>query len=86
VRDRLVRVAGYRELAVIDSSALTCRPCRGTGRLISMLGGDRHEVVCPWCHGTGVSIPGLNPQDSPAEADPPVPGEGGGPPPGESGD
>jgi hypothetical protein len=49
------------------SEANSCRPCRGTGRLISGLGGEPHEVVCPWCRGTGVRIPGLNPQESPAE-------------------
>jgi DnaJ-class molecular chaperone len=31
----------------------TCTPCRGTGRLISNLGGSPTEVVCPWCGGTG---------------------------------
>jgi len=23
--------------------------------------------VCPWCHGTGETIPGINAQDAPAE-------------------
>lgn len=30
-----------------------CRPCRGTGRLISGLGGTPNEVTCPWCDGSG---------------------------------
>jgi DnaJ-class molecular chaperone len=30
-----------------------CPPCRGTGRVISNLGGSPHEVECPWCEGTG---------------------------------
>jgi hypothetical protein len=30
-----------------------CPPCRGTGQVISKLGGDPHPVECPWCHGTG---------------------------------
>lgn len=30
-----------------------CRPCRGTGKLISGLGGTPSEIVCPWCDGTG---------------------------------
>lgn len=34
-----------------------CSPCRGTGRLISKLGGEEHEVSCPWCEGTGTFIP-----------------------------
>ena len=29
-----------------------CTPCRGTGRLTSGLGGQPHEVQCPWCRGT----------------------------------
>jgi DnaJ-class molecular chaperone len=45
----------------------TCTPCRGTGRLISGLGGTPHEVTCPWCEGTGHRIPGLNAQEHPAE-------------------
>lgn len=30
-----------------------CSACRGTGRVISNLGGSRSEVVCPWCEGRG---------------------------------
>jgi len=30
-----------------------CTPCRGTGRVISNLGGERREVQCPWCEGKG---------------------------------
>jgi DnaJ-class molecular chaperone len=30
-----------------------CRPCRGTGKLISNLGGEPSTVTCPWCEGTG---------------------------------
>ncbi|MHB1569446.1 MAG: hypothetical protein ACYCXW_14985 [Solirubrobacteraceae bacterium] len=44
-----------------------CHPCRGTGRLISGLGGSPHEVTCPWCHGTGHRIPGIDAQQAPAE-------------------
>jgi DnaJ-class molecular chaperone len=45
-----------------------CMPCRGTGKLISGLGGEPHEVTCPWCQGTGKRIPGIDAQQSPAEA------------------
>ncbi|MGH2916310.1 MAG: hypothetical protein ACRDMX_15125 [Solirubrobacteraceae bacterium] len=45
----------------------TCTPCRGTGRLTSGLGGTPHEVVCPWCRGGGVRIPGIDAQQTPAE-------------------
>jgi hypothetical protein len=48
-------------------------PCRGTGRLSSGLGGELHEVQCPWCHGTGRRIPGIDAQQAPAEVAPPTP-------------
>jgi DnaJ-class molecular chaperone len=31
-----------------------CSPCRGTGQVISNLGGSPQTVTCPWCGGTGV--------------------------------
>ena len=40
----------------------TCTPCRGTGKLISNLGGTAHEVVCPWCGGLGKYEPGRDAQ------------------------
>jgi DnaJ-class molecular chaperone len=39
-----------------------CTACRGTGRVISNLGGSPNEVPCPWCEGTGVRIPGHDAQ------------------------
>ena len=30
-----------------------CYPCRGTGKVISGLGGSPHEIPCPWCGGSG---------------------------------
>jgi DnaJ-class molecular chaperone len=51
-----------------------CLPCRGTGKLISGLGGTQHEVSCPWCQGTGRRIPGIDAQQSPAEGPPPEKG------------
>jgi hypothetical protein len=33
-----------------------CMPCRGTGRVISNLGGKPQEVSCPWCKGGGVKL------------------------------
>lgn len=30
-----------------------CTACRGTGRVISGLGGTPNPVDCPWCEGTG---------------------------------
>ncbi|QEC49384.1 hypothetical protein FSW04_18615 [Baekduia soli] len=32
---------------------LPCSVCRGTGTLISNLGGSPSEVPCAWCEGTG---------------------------------
>jgi DnaJ-class molecular chaperone len=44
-----------------------CTPCRGTGRLISNLGGEPHEVTCPWCVGSGRFEAGRDAQERPAE-------------------
>jgi len=30
-----------------------CPACRGTGRVISNLGGSPSTVTCPWCEGGG---------------------------------
>lgn len=37
-------------------------PCRGSGKLISNLGGSPSTVTCPWCEGGGVRIPGVDAQ------------------------
>jgi hypothetical protein len=37
-------------------------PCRGSGRVISNLGGSASEVACPWCRGGGVRLAGLDAQ------------------------
>jgi DnaJ-class molecular chaperone len=34
-----------------------CTACRGTGQVISGLGGTPTSVQCPWCEGTGRRIP-----------------------------
>lgn len=39
-----------------------CMPCRGSGKLISNLGGSASAVTCPWCEGGGVRIPGIDAQ------------------------
>ena len=33
-----------------------CMPCRGTGQVISNLGGTPSSVSCPWCGGGGVRL------------------------------
>lgn len=45
-----------------------CSPCRGTGTVISNLGGQPHEVQCPWCGGSGRFDPGRDAQASAPEA------------------
>jgi DnaJ-class molecular chaperone len=47
-----------------DSAAQVreCSACRGTGRVISNLGGSPQEAPCPWCEGTGRFIPGHDAQ------------------------
>ncbi len=41
---------------------LSCAPCRGTGQVISNLGGSPSQVVCPWCEGGSLQIPGHDAQ------------------------
>jgi hypothetical protein len=37
-------------------------PCRGSGQVISNLGGTPSKVTCPWCGGGGVRVPGVDAQ------------------------
>jgi len=39
-----------------------CAPCRGTGQVISNLGGEPSTVMCPWCEGSGMQLPGHDAQ------------------------
>jgi hypothetical protein len=39
-----------------------CMPCRGSGKLISKLGGELSTVTCPWCEGDSMRIPGVDAQ------------------------
>ena len=36
------------------SDARACMPCRGSGKVISNLGGSPKSISCPWCEGAGV--------------------------------
>ncbi len=38
-------------------------PCRGTGQVVSNLGGESRKVACPWCQGTGVRSSGIDAQE-----------------------
>jgi hypothetical protein len=37
-------------------------PCRGTGQVISNLGGSAKDVPCPWCDGGGVRLSDVDAQ------------------------
>ena len=37
-------------------------PCRGSGRVISNLGGTQRTLACPWCQGGGVRLAGVDAQ------------------------
>ncbi|HZV75704.1 MAG TPA: hypothetical protein VFF79_18495 [Conexibacter sp.] len=41
-----------------------CHPCRGTGTVISGLDGERTQVTCPWCGGSGVRDPARDAQEA----------------------
>jgi DnaJ-class molecular chaperone len=45
-----------------QKAPVPCAPCRGTGRIVSRLGGSASTVTCPWCEGTGTVIPGHDAQ------------------------
>jgi hypothetical protein len=40
-----------------------CMACRGSGRVISKLGGETSTVPCPWCDGGGMRLPGHDAQE-----------------------
>lgn len=33
-----------------------CGACRGSGSVISNIGGNPHSVSCPWCEGRGLFL------------------------------
>lgn len=64
--------------AQTDESRQTCTPCRGTGKVISNLGGEQREITCPWCEGSGEFKPGHDAQgDAAAAPESPAGGAGG---------
>jgi len=50
------------EVAVAAHEPRECMPCRGTGKVISGLGGEQSTVVCPWCAGGGMRLTGVDAQ------------------------
>jgi DnaJ-class molecular chaperone len=51
-----------------DSPELECSACRGTGKVISALGGEPRPVTCPWCEGSGRFLPDHDAQSARREA------------------
>ncbi len=43
--------------------------CRGTGKIISNLGGSPTTVTCPWCRGGGVRLADADAQSPWAEGE-----------------
>jgi hypothetical protein len=41
-----------------------CMPCRGSGHVVSHLGGTESQVTCPWCGGSGMRTQGVDAQAS----------------------
>jgi DnaJ-class molecular chaperone len=50
------------EVEVAAHGPRECMPCRGTGKLISGLGGEQSTVPCPWCGGEGLRQSGVDAQ------------------------
>jgi DnaJ-class molecular chaperone len=50
-------VSAEEETPELDDEVVPCTVCRGTGTLISNLGGTPSEVDCAWCEGTGTFLP-----------------------------
>jgi hypothetical protein len=55
-------------------------PCRGSGQVISNLGGTPKQVTCPWCGGAGVRLAGVDAQAKWTEQDTDAAGGPEGPP------
>ncbi len=50
------------EVAAAAHGPRECMPCRGTGKVISGLGGEQKTVTCPWCDGSGERHSGVDAQ------------------------
>ncbi len=50
------------DLAEASHGPRECMPCRGSGRVISNLGGTPSTVTCPWCGGGGVRLSDVDAQ------------------------
>jgi len=45
-----------------DRAPRECMACRGSGSVVSNLGGTPKTVTCPWCRGTGTRIADVDAQ------------------------
>jgi hypothetical protein len=65
---------GSTDAPAVDEAHRECWVCRSTGKLISGADGEPHDVVCPWCEGTKLTIAGhdaqLKPSETPREKTP----------------
>jgi DnaJ-class molecular chaperone len=48
--------------AEISGEPRSCMACRGSGKVISNLGGTSSTLACPWCEGSGMRVPGIDAQ------------------------
>jgi DnaJ-class molecular chaperone len=57
--------------STIDEQAAPdpCTACRGSGSVVSNIGGTAHTVTCPWCDGGGLYLRGHDAQSRWREAD-----------------
>jgi DnaJ-class molecular chaperone len=53
---------GIDQQAEASHGSQECMPCRGTGHVISNLGGTASKVTCPWCEGDGIRRHGIDAQ------------------------
>jgi DnaJ-class molecular chaperone len=44
------------EVSAEPTAPTPCSACRGSGVVTSNLGGEPHQLPCPWCDGGGVTL------------------------------
>lgn len=49
-------VAGSQTPDTTETAPPPCSACRGTGQVVSQLGGTPRSVPCPWCEGRGLRL------------------------------
>jgi DnaJ-class molecular chaperone len=66
-------------IEVPEDEPVPCTVCRGTGSLISNLGGSPSTVPCAWCEGTGTFLPDHDAQAAKRAAAAEAPADAGAP-------